>query len=187
MDEDVERFFEECRTDGLCRDKPETFDHLMEILEKVYRQGDESASRAEVAVVSADAAGNATEQWRGLLSGGRQGGVQTALHRGQRQDMRRKALTSRSVIIGSPLRLSGLESASQARGSLEPRPVLYSWGAVFGRLRRHLAALLAAPQESVTRQRGPTASPRGWGESLMADTVDSVDPHMIFRGMPGRS
>jgi len=40
MDEDVERFFEECRTDGLCRDKPETFDHLMEILEKVYRQGD---------------------------------------------------------------------------------------------------------------------------------------------------
>jgi hypothetical protein len=26
MDEDVERFFEECRADGLCRDEPETFD-----------------------------------------------------------------------------------------------------------------------------------------------------------------
>jgi hypothetical protein len=47
MDEDVERFFEECRADGLCRDKPETFDYLMEILEKVYRQGDESAAFQE--------------------------------------------------------------------------------------------------------------------------------------------
>jgi hypothetical protein len=47
MDEDVERFFEGCRADGLCRDKPDTFDHLMEILEKVYRQGDESAALQE--------------------------------------------------------------------------------------------------------------------------------------------
>ena len=47
MDEDVERFFEECRTDGLCRDSPENFDHLMEILEKVYREADESAASQE--------------------------------------------------------------------------------------------------------------------------------------------
>jgi len=26
MDEVIERFFEECRADGLCRDEPETFD-----------------------------------------------------------------------------------------------------------------------------------------------------------------
>jgi hypothetical protein len=43
MNEDVERFFEECRADGLCRSNPENFDHLMEILEKVYREADESA------------------------------------------------------------------------------------------------------------------------------------------------
>jgi hypothetical protein len=47
MDEDVERFFEECRAEGLCRDKPETFDYLMEILEKQYRQGDETAAFQE--------------------------------------------------------------------------------------------------------------------------------------------
>jgi hypothetical protein len=47
MDADVERFFEECRADGLCRDNPETFDHLMEVLEKLYREADESAAFQE--------------------------------------------------------------------------------------------------------------------------------------------
>jgi hypothetical protein len=42
VDEDVERFFEECRADGLCRDKPETFDHLMEILESSREKNQES-------------------------------------------------------------------------------------------------------------------------------------------------
>jgi hypothetical protein len=47
MNEDVERFFEECRADGLCRGNPENFDHLMEILEKIYREADESAAFQE--------------------------------------------------------------------------------------------------------------------------------------------
>ncbi len=47
MDQDVERFFEECRADGLCRDNPENFDDLMEILERVYREGDESVAFQE--------------------------------------------------------------------------------------------------------------------------------------------
>ena len=43
MDEDVERFFEECRADGLSRDNPEAFQHLMDKLEKLYQEGNESA------------------------------------------------------------------------------------------------------------------------------------------------
>jgi len=47
MDDDVERFFEECRADGLCQDNPENFDHLMEILERFYQEADESAAFQE--------------------------------------------------------------------------------------------------------------------------------------------
>jgi hypothetical protein len=47
MNEDVERFFEERRADGLCRDNAENFDHLMEIVEKVYREADEPAAFQE--------------------------------------------------------------------------------------------------------------------------------------------
>jgi hypothetical protein len=47
MDADVERFFDECRADGLCRDNPENFDPLMEILETFYLEADESASFQE--------------------------------------------------------------------------------------------------------------------------------------------
>jgi hypothetical protein len=48
MDQDVERFFEECRADGLSRDNPEAFEHLMDAFEKLYQGGNESAAFQEL-------------------------------------------------------------------------------------------------------------------------------------------
>jgi hypothetical protein len=47
MDDDVERFFEECHADGLSLDDPEAFEHLMDALEKLYQEGNESAAFQE--------------------------------------------------------------------------------------------------------------------------------------------
>jgi hypothetical protein len=47
MDEEVERFFEECRPDGLSRGNPEAFERLMDTLEKLYQEGNESAAFQE--------------------------------------------------------------------------------------------------------------------------------------------
>ena len=48
MDEAVERFFEECHADGLSRDNPEAFEHLMDAFEKLYQGGNESAAFQEL-------------------------------------------------------------------------------------------------------------------------------------------
>jgi hypothetical protein len=42
MNDDVERFFEECRAERFFQNNPDVFEDMIETFEKLYREADES-------------------------------------------------------------------------------------------------------------------------------------------------